>query len=158
MSNFENKFMPDLVESRIYTTLYAYNCYEQDLDKEPCLFDTKEDLIDFCKTNNIPLDSTLTSLDYIRFYKGKTDVVRMSNEFGIFKYITAYDEDGFLEFKAGIDSNNDGEWIYNSYDGQADQKLSKAIYDTFKQNGIVLENDVFGKVAQKYKRIVRIAR
>ena len=148
--------MPGGIEKRVYTTLLPFNDFEYKGEKKLSFFDTKQEILNYCMANGISTADFIVALDYIRYFEGKTDVVRMVGEEGVIKFVASYDEDGYLEYES--DQTNNSHWVYKNYNGYEDQNSSKDIYASFKQRGIVLENDVFEKVAQKFKKISQMAR
>lgn len=114
-------------------------------------FDTPEELKNHCIIKGIPLDDAHV-LEYIRIFAGRNDVIKKTNKDGKTMFYTAVDEDGY-----GIYNNERsiyrGEFIWEYNYGQI-----REFYNPFRERGIVFENDIYVKVDERMKLILKHCR
>lgn len=115
-------------------------------------FDSISSLVEYCNKKDISLDSEFVyELEYIRSVAGKNDVISITSD-GRKYLVCASDEDGYSTYSFAK-SVNKGEFIWTYNFGNVSE-----YYKAFRDRGIVFENDVYAKVAKKYKRIAEMAR
>lgn len=112
-------------------------------------FDSKQELDDFCSKTNFPQKDTYR-LDFIGNFAGRKDVVRTVASNGKMSYYAMIDEDGYAMYNHER-SCYIGEfvWEYNYGD-------IRKLYNLFKQKGISLTNDVYGKIDDYHNRIYEL--
>ncbi len=114
--------MPELI---VYCVRNQYFLNSNDLEK-------------YCKNNSIPLNSSY-SIEYYRFFAGRSDVLKMNGS-----YYTAVDEDGYGIYNHER-STRCGEHIWEFEYGNL-----RSEYQLLKDIGITLENDVYGEIDKRF--------
>lgn len=113
-------------------------------------FESIDELLMYCRINKISTKG-LNIIDYYRNLAGHSDVIRKSNSETSMLY-TAVDEEGY-----GLYNNKRsiyrGEFIWEYNHGSI-----RDLYKPFKEKGIVFENDVYGKIDENHKHILKYCR
>ena len=104
-----------------------------------CFF-TEKDLEMYCKNNNISTKKAYT-IEYYKSFAFRSDVLKING-----KYYAAVDEDGYGVFDSDK-SIHHGEYLWNFEYGSL-----RTEYEFLKNIGIILEDDVYGKIDEKNKR------
>ena len=114
-------------------------------------FETQEELESYCQGKGYSLDKTCI-LDYLRSVAGRSDVIRKTSKDGRSMLYTAVDEDGY-----GIYNHERsfyrGEFVWEYSRG----KISE-MYSAFRDRGIVFEDDVYGKIDERNKQLLRMCK
>ncbi len=110
-------------------------------------FDTEEELIEWLKNHNIDFGN-ICVMDYLGTVAGRSDVIRLTYKNDKSILYTACDEDGYGIYNAER-STYRGEfvWEYN-YGSISDE------YAAFRDRGIVFENDIYGKIEERNRKIM----
>ncbi len=110
-------------------------------------FDSEEELIEWIKTHSTDFGN-ICVMDYLGTVAGRRDVIRLTYKNGKSVLYTACDEDGYAIYNEKR-SIYKGEfvWEYN-YGSISDE------YAAFRDRGIVFENDVYGKIAERNKELM----
>lgn len=91
-------------------------------------------------------DVSVTILEYIRHYAGRSDVIHEVSSNDISLYLRACDEDGYGIYNHER-SNREGKFIWEFSEGSIEE-----YYAVFRQNGIVFEDDVYGRINDEKRR------
>ena len=110
-------------------------------------FDTKDELEEYCKNNNIKLSKS-SILEYYRNFASRSDVIRNYKEDKVGIFYSACDEDGYgiYNFDRSIYR---GEFIWEYNYGHI-----RELYDIFRDKGIIFENDIYAKIDERHRKIM----
>ncbi len=113
-------------------------------------FEFMDDAINYCRANNMS-KKRLIILDYFREFAGFSDVIRRK-DCNTEKFFSVVNEDNFCVY------NNEksiccGEFIWENKDGNI-----REMYEPFRKNGIVFEDDIYLKQDKKMQRILSLCK
>lgn len=111
-------------------------------------FETEEELKGYCKSENISVEKTFV-LDYFRNVAGRSDVIGKTQKNGTSMFYTVIDEDGYGMYNHRR-SVYRGEFIWEYNHGSI-----RDMYVPFRDRGIIFENDVYAKIDERFKRILK---
>lgn len=114
-------------------------------------FDTFEEAINYCKKNNISTDK-IHILDYLGNVAERNDVIRKTYMNGNFILYTAVDEDGYGIYNYERSIYN-GKFIWEYVHGNI-----KEMYIPFRDRGIIFKNDIYDKIEETDKRILKMVK
>ena len=109
-------------------------------------FDTEEELIEWIKNNNTSIGEVCI-IDYLGNVAGRDDVIRLTYKNGKSDLCVACDEDGY-----GI-YNNDRSIYKGVFVWEYNHGSISEMYSAFRDRGITFENDIYGKVEERNKKI-----
>ncbi len=114
-------------------------------------FETKEELEGYCQCKGLSMDNPCV-LDYLRSFAGRSDVIRKTYKNGRNIFFAAIDEDGYgiYNYERSIYKR---EFIWEFSYGDI-----REIYTPFRDRGIVFEDDIYGKIDEKNKQLLKMCR
>lgn len=109
-------------------------------------FDTEAELIEYVKIHDTQFGS-ICVMDYLGNVADRSDVIRLTYKSGKQVLYTSVDEDGY-----GIYNNERsiyrGEFVWEYNHGGISE-----MYSAFRDRGIVFEDDIYAKIAERNRRI-----
>ena len=111
-------------------------------------FNTKEQLDNYLKSKNITIGFR-TKVEYMGNILNCIDVIKQTYEDGTYRFVSVANEEGYL-FYDFEQSKKEKKPIWMYLPGSLQD-----IYDAFKQNGIKLEDDTYGKINNNYHQKVK---
>lgn len=112
-------------------------------------FDTKEEMESYAETEG--LDASKSSVvEYIRFFAGRSDVIRETDASGVSLCFKVCDEDGFGIYNRERSNREQGFFWEFSGGNIAD------MYAPFRERGIAFEYDVYGKIDKEKQRSLEL--
>lgn len=135
MDNYDN------IESKM--TLYSITTKNGSL-----YFRTKEQLDNYMKSQNITI-GFITKVEYMGNILNCIDVIKQTYEDGTYRFVSVASEEGYL-FYDFEQSKKDKQPVWLFLPGSL-----RDIYDAFKANGIILEDDTYEKIDQNYHQKVK---
>ena len=112
-------------------------------------FDTKEELVEWLKTNK-PKYGSVCVLEYLGTVAGRSDVIRITCKGNKPMLYAACDEDGYGIYNEER-SFYRGEFVWEYNHGDLSDE-----YAAFRDRGIVFENDIYQKIDERNKRLMAL--
>ncbi|MDE6292688.1 MAG: hypothetical protein K2L98_03310 [Bacilli bacterium] len=112
-------------------------------------FDTKEEMESYAETEGLDV-SKFSVVEYIRFFAGRSDVIRETDASGVGLCFKVCDEDGFGIYNRERSNREQGFFWEYSGGNIAD------IYAAFRERGIVFEYDIYGKIEEEKQRSLEL--
>ena len=106
-------------------------------------FDSLEKMNQFLKINNISLGFKST-IEYMGNILNCIDVIKQTYSDGSYRYVSVASEDGYMFYNVEL-SKKEQQPIWGYLPGSL-----RDMYEAFKEHGIKLEDDTYGKIDNKY--------
>ena len=118
---------------------------------ESVFFDTKEKLMEYAKTHNIPF-SEVCVIEFLGNVAGRSDVIREISRSGRKVLYAACDEDGYgiYNYERSVYR---GEFVWEYNHGSI-----SALYAAFRDRGITFEDDVYAKIDERNQKFIQLCR
>ncbi len=113
-------------------------------------FQTIDELLQYCRVNRLSTNG-LGILEYYRNLAGRKDVIKKQSN-TIFMLYTAVDEDGY-----GI-YNYERSVYRGKFTWEYSHGSIREMYKSFRDRGIVFEDDIYAKQDERNKQLVKMCR
>jgi len=110
-------------------------------------FDTEEDLTEYLKTNDIR-HGLVCTIDFLGNFAGAKDVIKLNAQNGIEVLYTVFNEEHYGTFNYAK-SIADKVFVWDDNYGSI-----RILYSSFRDRGIIFEDDVYTKVDEYYNRLM----
>lgn len=116
-------------------------------------FNTKEDLDSYCMNQDCCYSiGDAYILEYIRCVAGRNDVIRKINSDGRIMLYTAVDRFGYGMY------NYERSFYRGQYTWEFNYGSIRELYIPFRDRGIIFEDNVYGKIEEKDKELIKMIR
>lgn len=132
------KTYPELDVEASSVEMRLYECNDN-------YFKSMTEVEEYVKSEKVE-DVRVTILEYLRHYAGKSDIIHEVSGNDISLYLRACDEEVYGIYNHER-SNREGKFIWEFSEGSIEE-----YYAAFRRNGIVFEDDVYGKINDEKRR------
>lgn len=112
-------------------------------------FSTESEALLYCQSHDINPDN-ISTLSYIRNFAGRNDVIKETMKNNTTIFYTVVDEDGY-----GI-YNHQRSLAQKTFIWEFNYGSIEDLYSPFRDRGITFENDVYRKVSDRNKQLIKM--
>lgn len=111
-------------------------------------FDTQSELETYLEDHDLSFYN-ISKIEYLGNAYGRKDVIRKVNEKGVSSIYTVIDRDGYARYNVEK-SNRFGKNIWEYELGSL-----RDLYSIFKDKGVTLENDIYTRIDEEEKQLIK---